>query len=125
MQVAQALPSNPLHPYDITLKNSKANPGSFTGKKIFFVHSGCGHERDHEVRCDPVYFGRKECKGRRPDETVAWPGDCEPCREKKISKANGRIKEGRARLSQLGEEKGVDYLEELRARMRAEGYLDY
>lgn len=74
------------------------------------------------ARCDPVYFNRGKCKGLQEADVTNDIGDCNCCRRKKITKADARIKEGRARLAEWGKENGYDYVEELRAKMRAEVY---
>lgn len=51
-------------------------------------------------------------------------GDCSRCRKRKITNARARIEAERAELAEWSRENGCDYLEELRAKMRAEGY-DY
>ncbi len=97
-------------------------------KQLTSLYSGCGHREPYGpgglARCDPVYFNRGKCKGLQKADSTEDSGDCNRCRRKEIIKADARIKEGRARLAEWSKENGYDYVEELRARMRAEGY-DY
>lgn len=97
-------------------------------KQLLSLYSGCGHCEPYgpggRARCDPVYFNRGKCIGLQEADVTKDSGDCNRCRQKKITKSNARIKEGKARLAQWGEENGYIYLEELRARMRAAGYDD-
>ncbi len=97
-------------------------------KQLTSLYSGCGHRESYGpggmARCDPVYFNRGKCKGLQEADVTEDDGDCNRCRRKKITRADERIKEGRARLAEWGKENGYDYVGELRARMKAEGY-DY
>ena len=72
-------------------------------KQLVSQYANCGHRESYaHARCDPVYKGRDQCRGRKKQEVTKDNGYCSKCMEKKHTRSDARIRDGRARLATYG-----------------------